>query len=100
MVAVAVERYRLKKGKWPVTLSELVPLDPFDGKPLRYRLRGDGVTVYSVGVDGKDDGGNIDPSKPLAPGTDQGYRLWDVKHRRLPPPQPGAVKPEGDGVKP
>src|SRR5262249_27685323 len=40
--AVALERFHLAKGKWPETLAELtphylaeVPLDPFDGAPLR-----------------------------------------------------------------
>jgi hypothetical protein len=99
LVLVAVERYRLKKGGWPGKLEELkpgllaaLPLDPYDGKPLRYARRADGVTVYSVGPDGIDDGGKIDRSKPLGPGTDLGFRLWDVKARRqaLPPgPAPG-----------
>jgi hypothetical protein len=102
---LAVERYRLKKGKWPANLEELkpdfltaVPLDPFDGKPLRYVKRPDGVTVYSVGHDGTDDGGKIDRSKPLGPGVDQGYRLWDVKFRRqapVPKPVPPAGPPPG-----
>src|SRR5262249_54922795 len=44
IVLLALERYRLDKGAWPAKLEELtpkllkkVPLDPFDGKPLRYR---------------------------------------------------------------
>jgi hypothetical protein len=93
MTLVAVERYRLKKGKWPASLEELkpdflaqVPLDPFDGKPLRSVKRPDGVTVYSVGQDGVDNGGKIDRSKPMSPGVDLGYRLWDVKSRRQAPP--------------
>src|SRR5262245_52643943 len=43
-VALAAERYRRKYGDWPPSLTDLVPhylpavpLDPFDGKPLRYR---------------------------------------------------------------
>jgi hypothetical protein len=99
MTVLAVERYRLEKGAWPAKLVDLtpkllkkVPLDPFDGKPLRYVRVADGVTVYSVGHDGKDDGGNIERTNPVMPGTDIGFQLWDVKHRRQPatpaPPLP------------
>jgi hypothetical protein len=97
MVLLAVERYRLKKKAWPAKLEEVVsagllgavPRDPYDGKPLRYAKRADGVTVYSVGPDGTDNGGNLDRARFLEPGTDQGFRLWDVKARRAPPvPRP------------
>jgi hypothetical protein len=63
--ALAVERYRLAEGGIPLALSDLVPryldavpLDPFDGQKLRYRLREEtGYVVYSVGEDLTDDGG-------------------------------------------
>lgn len=61
---LAVERYRLAHGALPETLRDLVPryipdvpLDPFDGKPLRYKRLERGYAVYSVGPDGNDDGG-------------------------------------------
>jgi hypothetical protein len=92
LVALAVERYRHAHGQWPETLKQLVPeplsdvpLDPFDGAPLRYRRLADGVIVYSVGVDGVDNGGTLDRDNPLRAGTDLGYRLWDVRYRRQPP---------------
>src|SRR5262249_13248745 len=60
----AVERYGLQHGRCPETLDALVPellravpTDPYDGKPLRYRHDAEGVVVYTVGPDGKDDGG-------------------------------------------
>jgi hypothetical protein len=34
-----------------------VPLDEFDGKPLRYRREGEGFILYSVGTNLVDDGG-------------------------------------------
>lgn len=35
-----------------------VPLDPFDGKPLRYILRDSGgYMLYTIGEDGIDNGG-------------------------------------------
>jgi hypothetical protein len=61
---VAAVRFRKAEGHWPRSLEELVPkwmaeapIDPFTGKPLVYRVDDEGVVVYSVGVDGKDDGG-------------------------------------------
>lgn len=65
VAGVAVERHRQITGDWPETLSAIpqailpaVPLDPCTGEPLRLVRRPDGVTVYSVGPDGTDDGGN------------------------------------------
>jgi len=62
--ALAVERYRLAHDRLPGTLDELVPQfldavpkDPFDGKPLRYKTLEKGYVIYSIGPDGKDDGG-------------------------------------------
>src|SRR5262249_22143164 len=44
LTGIACERYRLLHGRWPKSLSDLqpallptIPLDPFDGKPIRYR---------------------------------------------------------------
>jgi hypothetical protein len=63
--ALAVERYRAKYVQTPARLEQTtpdflvaVPSDPFDGKPLRYFPAGDeGYIVYSIGANGKDDGG-------------------------------------------
>ena len=62
--AVAACRYRTARGKWPGKIDDLVPgylaivpNDPFDGKPLRWKSGGDRIVIYSVGPDGKDDGG-------------------------------------------
>ena len=63
--ALGMERYRLAHGKLSDSLSDLlpehlaaVPIDPFDGQPLRYKRLAKGYVVYSVGEDGKDDGGD------------------------------------------
>lgn len=68
LTALAVERFRLATGHWPESLRELVPdhlecvpEDPFDGKPLRYERLRRGFLVYSVGEDGRDDGGWEEP---------------------------------------
>jgi len=92
IAAVAAERFRLANGHWPESLVELtpkylqeVPLDPFDGKPLRFRESAEGVLIYSVGPDGKDDGGKIDRTKGgNTPGIDLGFWLFDVDKRRQP----------------
>jgi hypothetical protein len=62
--ALAVERFRLAAGGLPDSLGQLVPVyleaipkDPFDGEPLRYCQLAPGFVVYSVGEDGKDNGG-------------------------------------------
>lgn len=93
LTALAVERYRLAHGRWPETLEQLVPnflaevpKDPYDRKPLRFKHLDDGVLIYSVGPDGKDDGGKIDRQKYATPGSDMGFRLWNVDSRRQPPP--------------
>jgi hypothetical protein len=94
VAALAAERYRLRHGTWPESLAALVPellpavsADPFDGRPLRYRKLADGVVIYSVAEDGTDDGGKLNDSHPPPPGTDVGFRLWDVPHRRQLPPE-------------
>jgi hypothetical protein len=80
VTAIALERYRLRKGKYPARLEELTPdylaktpIDFMDGKPLRYRRKNDGAfLLYSVGEDGKDDGGDASP-----PQTDSStYKIW------------------------
>jgi hypothetical protein len=48
----------------------------------------DGIVVYSIGRDRKDDGGKINRAKPEAPGGDLGFRLWDIDKRRQAPPKP------------
>ena len=62
-----------------------MPADPFDGAPLRLRRVPGGLVVYTVGPDGVDDGGSLDPGRLVEPGTDLGFRLWDVVARRRPP---------------
>jgi hypothetical protein len=92
----------IEEGQWPVSLAELakggwiaaVPLDPFDGQPLRYKRVPDGVLIYSVGLDGVDDGGVINRENPIAPGTDQGFRLWSPIFRRQ---APLPAQPDDDG---
>jgi hypothetical protein len=67
-VAIAATRYRVDHGDYPPSADRLVPeyldaipLDPFNGQPLRFKKTSDGsVVIYSVGSDGVDDGGQVE----------------------------------------
>ena len=93
LVAIALELYRRRTGSWPVDLEALVPdlmpavpVDRFDGRPLRYRVIDGRPLVYSVGADRDDDGGRtpVDtrgrPERDLAripkSGADGDLVLW------------------------
>ena len=72
VAAVALKRYHMRHKKYPNDLAKLVPefvsempIDYMDGKPLRYRLEGDQFVLWSVGLDGEDDGGTPDSKPPL-----------------------------------
>jgi hypothetical protein len=65
-IAVAVERFRRDQNRLPAALSELVPpylnevpADPFTGRPLLFQSTANSYTIYSVGPDQKDDGGDL-----------------------------------------
>jgi hypothetical protein len=74
LTAIACQRYELKTGRPASQLGDLVPdflptipRDPFDGRPLRFRLSDNTIVIYSVGKNGKDDGGqnaSWDSSEP------------------------------------
>jgi hypothetical protein len=55
--ALMVESGRIVEGRLPETLGRFTLRDPFDGEPLRYRRTDRGFLVYSVGEDGRDQGG-------------------------------------------
>ena len=74
-VVIALERARLAgTARLPASLVELASgaglgaadiVDPFDGKPLRYRSSGTTYRLYSVGDDLADNGGRWTESDPL-----------------------------------
>ena len=87
---LALHAYYLKEKYFPQALSELVPgyltavpPDPFaDGQPLIYRrLSPNRFMLYSVGPDGKDDGGT--PS--INPNAQTSNEPSVVKYRVLSP---------------
>jgi hypothetical protein len=66
---LAVARYRLAREIWPTDWQalvpaylEAVPVDPFDGNPLRIKRTADGLVIYSLGHERPDD---------------QGFRLYE-----------------------
>jgi hypothetical protein len=70
-VAFALAAYRAKEDRYPPTLDALapkylerVPGDLFSGKGLIYRRTETGYLLYSVGVNGKDDGGHGPEDEP------------------------------------
>jgi hypothetical protein len=59
-----LERFKLARGQYPESVDVLVPQfadtlphDLFGGAGLKYRRTGDGFILYSIGWNGKDDGG-------------------------------------------
>ena len=77
LTAIALERYRIWNNAYPGTLQQLgpellrsLPHDFMDGRPLRYRLTEDGhFVLYSVGLDGTDDGGTLQQRRPGEPSS-------------------------------
>jgi hypothetical protein len=64
-IAFALAAYHADHGRYPAKLEDLVPKylstvpdDRFSGKPLIYKPADKGYLFYSVGVDGKDQGGS------------------------------------------
>jgi hypothetical protein len=90
---LALRLHQLETGNLPATLDDLVeagilesvPIDPWHptGKPLRYLRKGETVTVYSLGENGIDDGGNIE--RGIRGGRpDIGFDIQPVKSNNKP----------------
>jgi len=69
---IAAERYALIGGDWPKSAEALVPrylkavpTDPLTGKPMRLVRERDRLIAYSLGVNGRDDGGKVDGSSDV-----------------------------------
>lgn len=82
LVSVYLERYYLKHKEYPENLEQLVPeyvaevpVDRYDGEPLRYqRLGKASYRLYSVGPNLKDDGGVRGQDKDQKDGD----LVWEV----------------------
>ena len=60
----ALAAYRVERGEYPAELARIcpkyaksLPEDPFGTGPIRYKREPGGYVLYSVGPNGKDDGG-------------------------------------------
>lgn len=85
-LTLACQLWFRRHGEFPVKLKDLVPdvlpelpVDPFGkaGEMFRYFHDGEAVVIYSLGLDERDDHGNVE----LTPGT--GY--LDIGYRLVPP---------------
>ena len=70
-LAYALAGYRARYGSYPQKLSQLapryipkVPMDLFSGRSFRYEADLEDCLLYSVGSNGKDDGGQTFDSRP------------------------------------
>ncbi|HAM71696.1 MAG TPA: hypothetical protein DCM86_08650 [Verrucomicrobiales bacterium] len=90
VTAIALKRCQVRHRPLPESLGELVPeflkevpVDPMDGRPLRYRRQaGGGFLLYSVGSDGVDNGGDGQPPGGLATLNS----IWERKDAVWPQP--------------
>ena len=66
VILIAADRYSMDHGDWPASPEAMVtrylksvPTDPLNGKPMRLIREGDRIIAYSLGVNGRDDGGKV-----------------------------------------
>ena len=86
---VALRRWQFSHRGSPRDLASVVkaagmktvPLDPYDGKAMKMAMLDGKPVIYSVGRDGKDDGGRKDSRLDMQAG-DLLYRLPQVERRR------------------
>jgi hypothetical protein len=101
LLAFALAGYRADHmGKYPPTLAELAPAyidvlpkDPFTDGDLHYKSDGEGYLLYSVGPNGKDDGG-LGPGSFTDSATEEQRRTCDdLSIRTLPQKAGGTPAP-------
>jgi hypothetical protein len=77
-IIIAALRFKIDKGQYPEDMAELqrfgyikeIPIDPFSDQPLVYKRTEDNFTLYSVGLNLIDDGGQVYQDKKGKP------QLW------------------------
>ncbi|HYH66640.1 MAG TPA: hypothetical protein VD866_18235 [Urbifossiella sp.] len=93
--AVACERFRLARGRWPVSLAEIpadvlppLPPDPYTGGAIRYRTDADGTAAVWTAADDiqQQRPANGEPDEDPLRGVGRGWKLW-------PPALRGATRP-------
>lgn len=86
-LAFALAQYQADCGVYPARLSQLIPTyistvpkDIFNNEDLHYKCEGDGYLLYSVGGNGRDDGG-----RTMQEGLTAGRAMeWDDLVVRIP----------------
>lgn len=61
LLACDLAIFRKRNGRYPAAIEELASLsaaDPMTGQTFQYRTAGEGYVLYSVGIDGADNGGD------------------------------------------
>ena len=106
-VIIAVQLYRAEHGNgYPVSLAQLVPdylpsvpIDPMagDGRPLGYHPNTKPAVVYSVGVNGIDDGGtSLAPASGAASQWQMPDAVFPLEFQPAPASQPSSSNTEND----
>lgn len=95
-VCIASERYRLENGHWPTDINALVPnylqdipLDPCDGRAIRYAIIPEVIMSWTIGEDLKDDRGDIrrfPPRQDYTESKDWGWVILNPELRGRPAP--------------
>ena len=94
LTVLAVMRYEKEKGRYPATLDELVkadylkklPIDPYSDGPFVYRKTDSGFLLYSVGMNLKDDGGQLgltEQGKPKMWMDNGDWIFWPVEKPQI-----------------
>ncbi|MDB6039319.1 MAG: hypothetical protein JWM99_3160 [Verrucomicrobiales bacterium] len=99
LAAIALERFHLRERTYPETLRELIPdfltsppVDFIDGQPLRYRRTQHGQFIlYSVGLDGVDNGGILKRRPITLPYPQSNFRTPVQVESDLVWPRPAAL---------
>lgn len=99
--AIALTRFNSAEGRWPDALDQLlprfiatIPVDPYDGQPLRYALRDGRPILWFVGGDRTDDGGR--PAAPAGSATSAAAdeRTWRMfSSIWVPPSEVAGIEP-------
>lgn len=84
---VALKRWELTGHTAPADLDAVakaarlksVPIDPYDGRPLRLASIDGRPVIYSIGQDGRDDGARVDSKLDAKPPGDMLFRLPEVR---------------------
>ncbi len=82
LIVVAAELFRRRHGTWPDSVAAVVPeflksvpVDPYDGKPLRLAIIDGRPAVYSAGLDRQDNTAEI-PADKLREISDRDWQLF------------------------